>query len=139
MDYQGCKHPLPILYTLRSLKSIRCYFSYDIACTVDVGIDLSPVRCSVQSTRDALAAKRVLLIAILPYWQRVQIKQAGFTGVGLFCDLDANPYQFRFVGEHRNETSMRDLHKVLIGALAHVRLLLPGIILADAQHAYPFF
>src|SRR5260221_3625883 len=43
MDYQGCEHPLTILYTLRSLKSIRCYFSYDVACTVNVGIDLSSI------------------------------------------------------------------------------------------------
>src|SRR6266567_2552143 len=39
MDYQGCEHPFTILYTLRLLKSIRCYFSDDVACTVNVGID----------------------------------------------------------------------------------------------------
>ena len=31
---------------------------------------------------------------------------------------------------------MRDLHKILIGPLAQVRLLLPGVILADHQYAY---
>jgi len=81
MDYQGCKHPLTILYTLHSLKSIRCYFSYDVTRTVNVGIDVASVRRSVQSTFDALATKRVFLIAIVrvTHWQRVQVKQTGIT------------------------------------------------------------
>ena len=43
MDYQGYKHPLTILYTLRLLKSIRCYFTYYIIRPVTVGIDLTSV------------------------------------------------------------------------------------------------
>jgi hypothetical protein len=34
---------------------------------------------------------------------------------------------------------MRDLDHVLLVPLAHVRLLLPGVILAYAQHAYALF
>src|SRR5215467_11389777 len=70
-------------------------------------------------------------------WQRVEVKKARLTGVGLFRDLNTNADQFRLVREHRNETGMWDLDKVLIGALAHLTFLFPGVVLPDAQHAYP--
>src|SRR6266566_964346 len=85
MDYQGRKHPLTILY--RPLpEGIGGYFSDNVSRTGDIGINVAPVGCAVQSTLDPLAAKRVLLIAIVPHWQRVKIKKTGFTGVGLFRD-----------------------------------------------------
>ena len=42
MDYQGRKHLLSILYTLRC-ESIGCYFAYDVIRTVQISIDVPPV------------------------------------------------------------------------------------------------
>src|SRR5229473_1106989 len=78
MDYQGCEHPFTILY--RPLpEGIGGYFPDDVARSVNVGIDVPPVRCLVQPALDTLAAKGVLLIAALANGQRVQVKQTGFT------------------------------------------------------------
>src|SRR5205085_5781553 len=46
MDYRGCCHPLPILYTLNR-EGIRCYFPHNIIRPVHIGIDVPPVRCPV--------------------------------------------------------------------------------------------
>src|SRR6266699_1401283 len=43
MDYRGCCYLLPILYTLRSLKSIRCYFAHNVIRAVEIGIDVPVV------------------------------------------------------------------------------------------------
>src|SRR6266566_2688976 len=47
MDYQGCHHPLPILYTLRSFKSIRCYFPHNIIRAIQVSVQVPVARCTV--------------------------------------------------------------------------------------------
>lgn len=39
----------------------------NVSCTINVSIDLPSIRCAVDSTLDALAAKHVLLIAIRPF------------------------------------------------------------------------
>src|SRR6266851_9604929 len=78
MDYQGCEHPLPTLYPLRP-EGIRGYFSDNVASAVDIGIDLSSVSCSVESTLHALAAKGGFLCPFRVIGrQRVMIQQAGF-------------------------------------------------------------
>ena len=77
MDYQGCKHPFPILY--RPLpEGIRGYFSYDVTCAVNVGIDVLSVGRSVQPTLHTLTAKGVLRVIV---WvadrERVTVKETG--------------------------------------------------------------
>lgn len=85
MDYRGREHLLPILYTLRLLKGIRCYLPYYIIRAIDIGIDVPPICRLVKSTLDTLTAKGVLrLIVWFLYRQRVAIKKAGFGDVGLF-------------------------------------------------------
>jgi hypothetical protein len=56
MDYQRCKHRFTILYPLVP-KGVRGYFTYDIASTVNVGVEVSPIRGTVESTLDTLATK----------------------------------------------------------------------------------
>jgi len=63
MDYQRCKHLLPILYTLRP-EGIRCYFAYHVGGPVHIGINLAPVGCPIQSTLDTLPAKSILGIIV---------------------------------------------------------------------------
>src|SRR5712692_8714766 len=77
MDYQGCCHPLTILYPLRP-EGIRGYFANDIGRSVHVGIDLSSVCCLVQSTLHPLATEGVFcLIVRFPYRQRIAVKETG--------------------------------------------------------------
>src|SRR5947199_10745653 len=105
MDYQRVTEArLTILYTLREFPGIRCYFAYGISCTVNIGINQSPIRCTIQSTRETFATE-LGFIGTLGVIHRdlVQIKQAGFARIGLFSDYDLNPYQFRLVLEYRNE------------------------------------
>src|SRR5579875_1692327 len=65
MDYQRVQDTrLTILYPLRFRKSIRGYFSDNVASAVDIGIDFTSVRCAVESTLHALPAKRRLLTVI---------------------------------------------------------------------------
>lgn len=106
MDYQGCKHPLPTLYTLRP-EGIRCYFSDRVACSIEIRVDLTPVCRSVESSLHSLATEEVLgTIIRVSHWQWVQIKQTGFTGIGLFRHLDDHANQFRLVRQHGNETGI---------------------------------
>jgi hypothetical protein len=62
-----------------------------------------------------LPLKGGFLLALLAIdRQGVQVQQTGNAGVGLFGGYDCDADQFRFVGEHRDETGVRDLYKVLV-------------------------
>src|SRR5258708_2181043 len=88
MDYQRCKHLLPILYTLRP-EGIRCYFANYVSGPINIRIDLSPIGCPVQSTLDPLAAKSIFSVIVgVPDRQRVQVQETGFASIGLFGELD---------------------------------------------------
>src|SRR5215469_8473434 len=98
MDYQRCQHRFTILYPLP--EGIRGYFSDRVTSTVAVGIDQASIRCTVESPLDPLAAKGVLCLLVrVPHRQRVQVKKARLTGVGLFRDLHRDACQLGLVGE----------------------------------------
>jgi hypothetical protein len=48
---------------------------------------------------------------------------------------DGDPHQFRFVGQLLDEPRMGDLHKLLVGALAQLHVLLPERVFADHERA----
>src|SRR5215472_13986585 len=97
MDYQGCEHPFTILY--RPLpKGIGGYFSYLVSSPIDISVDVPPIGCLVESTLHPLPAKGVLRVIVgFPNWQRIKVKQAGFTRIGLLRNQNRDVYQFRLV------------------------------------------
>src|SRR5438876_7421804 len=79
-------------------------------------------------------AERVLrLIVGIVDWHRITIEEAGYAGITLFGDDDRDPDQFGLVSQHRDEARMRDLHKCLVIALAHLNLLLPKRVFSDDE------
>ena len=79
-------------------------------------------------------AENVLrLVARIVDWHRIAIEEAGFAGITLFGDDDRDTNEFGLVAQHRDEARMRDLHKRLVIALAHLDLLLPKRVFPDDE------
>src|SRR5579885_2800315 len=113
-------------------KSVWSYFSNDVGASIDIGIDEPPISSTEQSTLYPLAS-----IAFL-FPDGFLIQKTALAGVGLFRDNHPYANQFRFVGQHVDETGVRNAHKLLIVALAHFHFLLPIDVFADDECAYAF-
>lgn len=68
----------------------------------------------------------------------LKIEKAALAGVTFFLHDDAYPYEFCFVDQEIDETSMRNVHKLLVIALANVDLLFPPVIFTNDQRPYAF-
>jgi len=66
---------------------------------------------------------------------RLIIQKTAFAGVAFFNQDDLNADELRFVAQHVDEASMRDVDKVLVCPFTQVDRLLPTEILADYQCA----
>src|SRR5215469_14201277 len=113
-------------------KGIRSTFAHNVVGAVGIRVDVPAIRRSVQPALHPLAAKRRDML-VAKDRQRVCIEETGLAGVTLLSDLHLDAHQVGLVGEHVDETGMRDAHKGLIVAPSHVRFLLPERVLTDAQ------
>src|ERR1700694_1410647 len=68
-------------------------------------------------------------------WDLITVKETGTAGIALFREGHLNPQQVRLVGEQLSEPGMRDRHKGLVIATAHLDFLLPERVLANNQQA----
>jgi hypothetical protein len=103
---------------------------------VDIGIYESPIFCAIQTSLDPLATKRMFDgIALFVHRQGIIVQETGLAGVGLFGEDHANIDSFRFVLQHLDQTGMRDLDKVLIGAFAQIAFLFEAIVFVDDESA----
>ena len=110
-------------------EGVRDHFGNDIVRAVHIGIDLSACCCVKEATFDALAQIRRV------FANHLTIEKAALAGVALLSAVNRDTYQRRLVLQHRNESSMRQHYKVLIGSLAKCDSLFPAIILANDQRA----
>src|SRR5215469_11517338 len=65
----------------------------------------------------------------------ITVQETGFAGVAFFGDDYRDTDQCSFVAQHFDKVRVRDLHKRLIVALAHLHLLLPEGIFPDDERA----
>ncbi len=93
-------YPLP--------EGVRDCFSENIVAAIDIGMDASAGAGTEQAPRDPLA--QVLLVVT----DRLLVQKAVLASVAFLLQDDPYAYQSRFIGEHLDETSVRDAHKVLI-------------------------
>src|SRR5690242_7890463 len=80
------------------------------------------------------------LPSVMPHWLRIE--EAALAGVALLCQDDLYLHQLGLVGQHLNEAGMGEAgmgqeDKCLVRALAQTYVLLPAVILADDEGAYP--
>src|SRR5579862_8032746 len=99
-------------YRVNVIKRVRRNFADDVVCAVQVGLNGAPVTRSKQSSLDPFAQVGLVLAYVLT------IQETAFAGVTLLVQGHANAHAFGFVSEHLDEASMRNTHKVLIGAFA---------------------
>jgi len=120
-----------------TIKGCREYFSSDVVGAIHISMhrvsSFDPIPASITPP-----AERVLgLVARIVDWHRIAIAEAGFAGIALFSDDDCDPNQLGLVAQHRDEARMRDLHKRLVIALAHLDLLLPKRVFPDDEGPDP--
>ena len=75
----------------------------------------------------------------LVFGNRLKVKKAALGGIAFFGKDDLHPRQLRLVGEHLDETIMRDGNEVLVGAATQVDVLLPPVVLANHESSDALF
>ncbi len=80
-----------------------------------------------------------MLLTILGIIRRdwVKVEERGFGGIAFFSHDDGDPDEVCFVLQHLNQTAVRDLHKRLIVAPAHLDFLFPALVESDHQRPDP--
>lgn len=107
-------------------------FADDVVRAVHIGIDASASAGTEQAPLDSFAH----VVGLMTDW--LVVKEAALAGMAFLLQDHLYSYQLCLVGEHVDEASMGDLHELLIVSLAHVRFLLPPVILADNERSYAF-
>src|SRR5439155_11277898 len=123
-------------------EGIRSTFAQDVICAIDIRTDDTSIFRAIQSISPSnpLSTKDVLLLVIwLIVGDRIKVKKARFTGIGLFRDLYLDSNQCCFVGDHINEPGMRNAHKVLVRLPSHSTLLLPKGVFPNDNRSRSLF
>src|SRR6266700_6821010 len=116
-----------------TIKGCREYFSSDVVGAIHISMhrvsSFDPIPASITPP-----AECVLRLAVgIVDWHRIAIEEAGLAGIALFGGDDCDTDQFGLVAQHRDEARMRDLHKRLVIALAHLDPLLPKRVFPDDE------
>ncbi len=114
-------------------KSSRDYFRQNGVRAIDIGLNQVSIRGAEQTTVNTLAH----VLRVLTYWFKVQ--ERACAGMRLRRGDHPDADQRGFISQPVDKRSMRDTHKVLIGARTKIDLLLPAIILAHDQGSDPRF
>ena len=112
-----------------SLWHTWIYFSYDIACAIDIGIHQNAVFASVQSSLDSFPCEGVRYILSIDGY----LILVNGTSLRLYCfftDHDSDSCHFSFVFDHLDQRTKWYLNKRLIVLLPHMDTLLPTRIIS---------
>src|SRR5258708_1862017 len=112
-----------------SVKAKWRYAAEDVVGAIEIGLNSTAIAGSKQAALDSVNQICGM------FADRLTVKETALASVALFDDRHANADELRFIGQHLNEAGMRNAHKVLVGTLAQVDVLLPAVILADDQIA----
>ena len=79
-----------------SLWHTWIYFSYDIACSIDIGIHQNAVFASVQSSIDSFSCEGMRYIVSID-WYLILVNGTSLRLYCFFTDYDSDPCRFSFV------------------------------------------
>ena len=111
-----------------SLWHTWIYFSYDIACSIDIGIHENAVFASVQPSLDSFPCEGMRYIVSID-WYLILVNGTSLRLYCFFTDHDSDSCRFSFVFDHFDQRTKRYLHKCLIVLLPHMDTLLPTRII----------
>ena len=112
-----------------SLWHTWIYFSYDIACSIDIGIHQNAVFASVQSSLDSFPCEGMRYIVSID-WYLILVNGTSLRLYCFFTDHDSDSCRFSFVFDHFDQRMKRYLNKCLIVLLPHMDTLLPTRIIS---------
>src|SRR6266566_7701342 len=116
-----------------TIKGCRDYFSANVVAAIHIGVDDSLPAGRIPAPVPPATETWFRCPGRIIHRDIIAVKKTGFAGIALLGENHTDAHQLCFVGEQLDETGMRDLHKVLVIALAHLDFLLPERVLADNQ------
>ena len=95
-----------------SLWHTWIYFSYDITCSIDIGIHENAVFASVQSSIDSFSCEGMRYIVSID-WYLILVNGTSLRLYCFFTDHDSDSCRFSFVFDHFDQRMKRYLNRFI--------------------------
>src|SRR5919202_2491208 len=129
---ENYRHKRQCLY---SLYEVGNYFSRNVQTAINICVNELPCHSFVQSSLDASSTELGESLSVFRQW--VVIERRSFGSIGFLGYDNLYSYQLGFIGQLLYQSSMRNIHKLLIILFANIDLLFPSLVFTNNESPSP--